>query len=257
VTDNYPFQTPTPDIQNKVSLDKLRILLWDIDGTLMRSVRHGEYKKYFAPAMRKVYGSCGKLDSLKVSGMTDTQIMYESLRDEGFMPEQIFAEKENLLKIFKEEMSGFVAANADSYVVLEGVREILAETDKNPRFINSLLTGNLSVAAEIKLKSVGLWHYFENSINAFGEISHERKDLAIETGKLFNEFYKFDFKSEQFIVIGDTPNDIAAARAFGAKCVAVATGKNHPREELLLYQPDIIVDDLADTQKIIEIFQTP
>ena len=99
--DNYPIQTPTPNIRNRVSLDKLRILLWDIDGTLMRSVRHGEYKKYFAPAMEKVYGSCGKLDSLKVSGMTDTQIMYESLRDEGFTPEQIFDEKENLLKIFQ------------------------------------------------------------------------------------------------------------------------------------------------------------
>lgn len=254
--DNYPIQIPTPAIQNKVSFDKLRILLWDIDGTLMRSVRHGEYKKYFAPAMKKVYGSAGILEELKVSGMTDTQIMYESLRDEGFTPEQIFAEKENLLEIFKEEMSSFVAANADSYVVLEGVREILAETDKNPQFINSLLTGNLSVAAGIKLKSVGLWHYFENSINAFGEISHERKDLAIEIGKLFGEFYKFEFNPEQFIVIGDTPNDIAAARAFGAKCVAVATGKNHPREELMPYQPDVIVDDLADTRKIIEIFQT-
>ena len=252
--DNNSIQTP--DIQNKISFDKLRILLWDIDGTLMRSVRHGEYKKYFAPAMKKVYGSCGKLDSLKVSGMTDTQIMYESLCDEGFTPEQIFAAKENLLKIFKKEMSDFVAVNPDSYIALEGAREILAETNENHRFINSLLTGNLSVAAEIKLKSVGLWHYFENSINAFGEISHERKDLAMEIGKLFNEFYKFDFKPEQFIVIGDTPNDIACARAFGAKSVAVATGKNHPRQDLLKYQPDIIVDDLSDTEKIIEIFQT-
>lgn len=221
----------------------------------MRSAQHGEYKKYFAPTMEKVYGSCGKLDSLKVSGMTDTQIMYESLREEGFTPGQIFAEKENLLKIFKEEMARFVAANADSYIILEGAREILAETDKNPRFINSLLTGNLSVAAEIKLKSVGLWNYFENSINAFGEISHERKDLAIETGKLFNEFYKFDFKPIQFIIIGDTPNDIAAARAFGAKCVAVATGRNHPPEELLKYQPDVLLKDLRDTEKLLHVLE--
>ncbi len=248
--------TRTPKIQNKISLEKIRILLWDIDGTLMRSAKYGEYKKYFAPAMEKVYGSCGRLDSLKVSGMTDTQIIYEALRDEGFTPDRIFAEKENLLKIFKEEMARFVAANAGCYTVLEGAREILGETDKAARFINSLLTGNLSVAAEIKLKSVGLWHYFENSINAFGEISHDRRDLAIEAGKLFNEFYRFDFQPEQFIVIGDTPNDIAAARAFGAKCVAVATGRNHPREELTRYQPDVIVDDLTDTRKIVEIFHT-
>ena len=248
--------TQSPDLENKVSLEKIRILLWDIDGTLMRSARYGEYKKYFAPAMEKVYGSCGRLERIMPSGMTDTQIIYESLRDEGFTPEQIFAEKENLLKIFKEEMARFVAANNDCYIVLEGVPEILAETDKNPLFINSLLTGNLSVAAEIKLKSVKLWQYFENSINAFGEISHDRRDLAIESGRLFNELYQFDFRPEQFIVIGDTPNDIAAARAFGAKCAVVATGKKHPREELISYQPDIIVDDLADTRKIVRIFHT-
>lgn len=247
--------TQTPDIQNKAALEKIRILLWDIDGTLMRSTKHGEFTKYFAPAMQRVYGSCGNLDSLKVSGMTDTQIMYESLRHEGFTPEQIFAEKENLLKIFKEEMSRFFAANSGCHIVLEGVPEILAETDKSARFINSLLTGNLSVAAEIKLKSVGIWHYFEHSINAFGEISHDRKDLAFEAGRLFNEFYNFDFNPAQFIVIGDTPNDIAAARAFGAKCVAVATGKNHPPEKLFECLPDVLLEDLRDTEKVLSVLE--
>lgn len=246
----------TPDLQNEDSFHQTRILLWDIDGTLMRSARHGEYKKYFAPAMKKVYGSSGRLDALAVSGMTDTQIMYEALRDEGFTPERIFAEKEKLLEIFKAEMTRFVASNSNGYIVLEGVREILAETDENPLFINSLLTGNLSVAAEIKLKAVRLWHYFADSINAFGEISHDRRDLALEAGRLCRKFYRFDFRPEQFVIIGDTPNDIAAARAAGAKCVAVATGKNHPREELSGYQPDVLVDNLSDTRKIFEILQT-
>lgn len=241
---------------NRVSLENLRILLWDIDGTLMRSKVQGSYKKYFAATMTEIFGSAGSLEKIIPSGMTDTQIMYEALRDEGFTPERIFAEKEKLLKIFREEMSRFVAANADGYIVLEGVREILAKTDGNLLFINSLLTGNLSVAAEIKLKTVGLWHYFAGSINAFGEISHDRRDLALEAGRLFREFYRFDFRPEQFVVIGDTPNDIAAARASGAKCLAVATGKNHPREELSAYQPDVIVDDLADTRTIFEILQT-
>lgn len=232
-----------------------RIILWDVDGTLMRSVRHGEYKKYFAPTMKRVFGSCGKLEELQVSGMTDTQIIYEALREEGFTPAKILREKENLLKIFEEEMSRFLESATESFYALKGVRELLAETDQKGHFTNALLTGNLSVAAKIKLKTVELWRFFENSINSFGEISHDRRDLVKEAGKAFNHFYHYVFKPEQFIIIGDTPNDISAARSFGAKCVAVATGKNHSREALLKHKPDIVVDDLADTPRILEILQ--
>ena len=240
----------------KSKIQKLRILLWDIDGTLMRSTVQGGYKKYFTATMRKVYGSAGKLDDLIPSGMTDTQIMYEALRGDGFTPEQIFARKAELLEVFQTEMKRVLADNGEPYETLRGVREILAETDANPRFTNALLTGNLSVAAEIKLTSVGLWHYFENAPNAFGEISHRRDDLAIEAGKLFNAHYDFEFSPQQFIVIGDTPNDIACARAFGAKVVAVATGRNQSSEKLLENNPDYLLDDLSDTQKVLQILET-
>jgi phosphoglycolate phosphatase-like HAD superfamily hydrolase len=233
--------------------ENLKILLWDIDGTLMRSTVQGAYKEYFSRAMRKVYGSSGKLDSIQASGMTDTQIMYEALRDEGFTPERIFAMKENLLEIFRVEMASVLEKNGEPYEVLGGVPEILAETEKNVRYVNALLTGNLSVAAEIKLKSVKLWHYFENAPNAFGEISHDRRHLAAEAGKLFNEFYRFDFPPEQFVVIGDTPNDIACARAFGAKAVAVATGRNISKEELIKCKPDFLFDDLKNTSEVLEV----
>ena len=195
----------------------LKILLWDIDGTLMRSTVQGGYKKYFAATMFKVFGSAGTLDEIIPSGMTDMQIMFEALKSEGFKSEQIFERKNEILKVFKAEMTKVLSENGEPYEMLSGAKEILTETAKKPNFINALLTGNLSVAAEIKLRSVDLWQFFENAPNAFGEISHERKDLAIEAGKLFNENYDFDFSPEQFIVIGDTPNDILCARHFGAK----------------------------------------
>ena len=151
-------------------------------------------------------------------------------------------------------MSKVLAENGEPYEVLSGAKEILSETVKMPNFVNALLTGNLSVAAEIKLRAVGLWQFFENAPNAFGEISHERKDLAVEAGNLFVRKYDFDFSPEQFIVIGDTPNDILCARHFGAKCVAVLTGRNQTRENLQIENPDIVIDDLADTKKLLHIF---
>ncbi len=235
-------------------LSSVKILLWDIDGTLMRSTVRGGYKEYFSATMEKVFGSAGNLDKITPSGMTDTQIMFEALRDDGITTEKIFAEKENILNVFKVEMSAVLEKNGEPFEILSGAREILEETDKNPNFINALLTGNLSVAAEIKMKSVGLWQYFEKSPNAFGEVSHNRNDLALEAGKLFGEKYDFEFDPQQFIVIGDTPNDILCARHFGAKCVAVLTGKNQTREKLESENPEMVVDDLTDTKNILEIF---
>lgn len=235
-------------------LDKLKILLWDIDGTLMRSTVQGGYKKYFSATMRKVFGSSGTLDDIIPSGMTDTQIMFESLKNEGFTSEKIFERKEDILKTFKAEMTKVLSEKGEPYEVLNGAKKILTETDKEANFINALLTGNLSVAAEIKLRSVGLWHFFENAPNAFGEISHERKDLAVEAGKLFNEAYDYEFSPGQFIVIGDTPNDVLCAKHFGAKCIAVLTGRNQTEESLSKENPEVLIDDLSDTKKLLDIF---
>jgi phosphoglycolate phosphatase-like HAD superfamily hydrolase len=248
--------SPQPNAgKTTVEPENLKILLWDIDGTLMRSTVKGAYREYFARTMEKVFGGAGKLNEIMPSGMTDTQIIYESLREEGFTPERIFAKKEILLEIFKSEMLAALEKGGEPYEVLSGVRKILDETAKNPRFVNALLTGNLSVAAEIKLKSVGLWHYFENAPNVFGETSHDRRHLAAAAGRLFGDFYKFDFKPEQFIVIGDTPNDIACARAFNARAVIVATGRNHSPQELAAFEPDVLLEDLRDTKKVLEVLE--
>ena len=254
--DNFDVSNETSANFPALPLDKIRILLWDIDGTLMRSTVQGGYMKYFAATMKKVFGSAGTLEEIVPSGMTDTQIMFESLRNEGFASEQIFENKDNLLEIFKQEMTKVLADGGEPYEILPGAKEILAETDKSPKFFNALLTGNLSVAAEIKLSSVGLWRYFQNAPNAFGEISHQRNDLAVEAGKLFNERYNFDFSPEQFIVIGDTPNDIACARHFGAKVIAVATGRNQSVEKLLSCNPDAALKDLIDTSKVLHLLET-
>lgn len=249
--DAQKIQNPQPATRNQT----LRILLWDIDGTLMRSTLQGGYRKYFAATMERVFGSAGSLAEIVPSGMTDTQIMFEALRGEGFTAAQIFARKETLLEVFKAEMTRVLAQNGEPYETLAGAREILTATAQDPGFINALLTGNLSVAAEIKLRSVGLWDYFAGAPNAFGEISHERKDLAHEAGRLFNQRFDFEFSPQQFIVIGDTPNDISCARAFGAKAVAVATGRNQSREKLLAHEPDALLDDLRDTAKVLKVLE--
>ena len=245
-----------PPNNSNIQAENLRILLWDIDGTLMRSTRPGSFKEYFTPVMQRVFGTPGNLQNLKVSGMTDTQIIYESLKDEGFTPEQIIEAKEELLPVFKEEMTKKLGQTSTPYEMFQGVREILEATSASPNYLNCLLTGNFSVAAKIKLSYLDLWKYFENSPNFFGEISHDRRELGKDAVKMVSLFLEKEVIARQFIVIGDTPNDIAAARAFGAKIVSVATGRNHPKEELLKSEPDSVLENLLDTVEVLKVFNS-
>ncbi len=252
--DGAPILSKIQNLKSKIAA--ARVILWDIDGTLMHSTRAGAYKEYFIPALKKVYGSAGALNEMQVSGMTDTQIAYEALRGEGFTVADIFARIDDLLDTFHEEMSRVMALADNPYGVFPGVREALAATQEHPLFINSLLTGNLSCAAEIKLRHVDLWKYFADVPHAFGEISHDRRELAKETGKRINEFLGVELKPAQFIVIGDTPNDIDCARAFGAKSIALATGRNHSAEELRAHKPGLVLNDLTNTGGLLRILET-
>ena len=236
---------------------EIRILLWDIDGTLVIAPRGGAYKDYFAPALERAYGSAGKLaEILKVSGMTDLQIAFEVLRHEGITVEELHARKHVFCDFLGEEINRVGTTEKDRFIALPGVREILQATHEHPKFINALLTGNLKPAARFKLDFVNLSRFFDFSLGAFGEESHRREDLPAIAAQSISRFFDYDFAASQFIVIGDTPNDIACARAFGAKAVAVATGRNHPPKTLLPFKPDVLLENLTDTKRVLSVLET-
>src|SRR5919205_1236923 len=82
----------------------LRCLLWDIDGTLLRSSRMDAFKDYTVPMLVGVFGTAGRLPEMTVSGMTDLQIVAEALRDEGFTHEQIRERARELTALYLEEL---------------------------------------------------------------------------------------------------------------------------------------------------------
>src|SRR3954453_10863694 len=86
------------------ALESLRILLWDIDGTLMRSAETGSYKDYFVPMLERVFETSGCLPQMHVSGMTDLQIVIEALRDEGITRQHVDERIDQLRECYMEEM---------------------------------------------------------------------------------------------------------------------------------------------------------
>jgi phosphoglycolate phosphatase-like HAD superfamily hydrolase len=223
----------------------LRVILWDIDGTLLHSRRHGAFRDYMAPAMMRVFGTAGRLDELVVSGMTDLQIFTEALQGEGYTAEQVRARLPELTPLFLEGMER-MAAEGELFQALPGAREALEALEREPRYLNSLLTGNVEPAARLKLRLVGLEDFFRLP-GAFGELSHDRRDLPAVARERVSRHLGLDLNPDQLVVIGDTPNDIACARHFGARAVAVATGRSHTPADLLQYSPDAVLPNLNDT----------
>lgn len=223
----------------------LRVILWDIDGTLLHSRRQGAFKEYMAPAMARVFGTTGRLDEMVVSGMTDLQIFTEALRGEGLTAEQVRGRLPELVALFLEGMER-MAGEVELFEALPGARAALEALERGPRYLNSLLTGNVEPAARLKLRLVGLEGFFRLP-GAFGDLSHDRRDLPAVARERISRHLGRDLSPEQLVVIGDTPNDIACARHFGARAVAVATGRSHTADDLLAYDPDAVLPGLADT----------
>jgi len=230
----------------------LRILLWDIDGTLIHSLRIGAYKEYTIPVLEEVFGTSGRLANMRVSGMTDLQIIAEALRDEGFSHHDIREQIHHLSEKLTAEAKKVTGNGEPFFEVLPGVKETLEVLSNHPRYRSALVTGNIEPMAQLKMELVGLDQFFTLP-GAFGDESHERRDLPERAAKRINTFLQTDLQPKQFIVIGDTPNDIDCAHHFGARAVAVGTGRFYSKDELLACKPDAWLPDLSDPELVLTV----
>ena len=238
---------PHPSSLGSPHPSSLRILLWDIDGTLLRSVRAGSFKDYTIPMLEEVFGTAGRLPEMRVSGMTDLQIIGEALKHEGFTHEHIRERVHELRESYMKAMHKVTGNGEEVFEILPGVREALEAVAQDPRYHSALLTGNIEPAAHLKMKLMGLSDFFELP-GAFGDESHDRRDLPALAADRIRRHLDVDLPSSHFIVIGDTPNDIECAQHFGARVLVVGTGRFYSVEQLLACSPDAFMPDLKDTQ---------
>ena len=229
----------------------MRVLLWDIDGTLIRSVRTGAYKDYTIPVLEEIFGTSGRLAEMQVSGMTDLQIVHEALMHEGFTQEDVMKQVQLLAARLTEEARKITGNGTRFFELLPGVRETLQALYEHPRYESALLTGNIRSMAELKMQLVGLEKFFTLP-GAFGDESHNRRDLPALAAERIRRQLAIALSPGQFIVIGDTPNDIDCARHFGARAVAVGTGRSFVQEEIVRCKPDALLPDLADTRLVLK-----
>ena len=227
-----------------------RVVLFDIDGTLIKAVRRPEYRGRMRGMLEDVFGTCGRISEIDFGGKTDLAIYREALECEGVTPAQIrerLPRMEAMMVALMEEM----ASTGEVFRLCAGVRELLDSLAGDSRFVTSLLTGNVERLAEAKLRVAGIYHYFQ-SRGAFGSDAEERDHLpAIAAGRI-NGHLGLTIAPERFVIVGDTPRDISCARHFGARVVAVASGQ-HTFEQLEAHSPDALLADLGDTESVMKI----
>lgn len=185
-----------------------------------------EHGRALRLALTEVHG-VGDVDATYVSyaGRTDGAIARDLLLAGGIatahIDEGLLAVRDTTSRQYAElcppDLSHFVAA---------GIPELLAELAALPeRFRLSLLTGNFESVARLKLERAGLGSYFEPGQGAFGSDHEEREELpAVARARAGAADGAPPWPRERTLIIGDTPRDIAAARADGIRCIAVATG---------------------------------
>jgi phosphoglycolate phosphatase len=219
-----------------------RLLLWDIDATLISTAGAGD--KALKQIVARRWGVEDDFHDIEIAGRTDIAIA-RSILEKYCVPltdENVREFLDEYLMRLERELPQLDGR------VLPGVAEILERLHPNPDRVLALLTGNLRRGAELKLSRYGLWHYFD--FGAFADDHHDRNELGAFARRRAQEEHGHDFEVAAIDVIGDTGHDIACGKIFGARTIAVATG-TWTREQLAAHNPDFLFDDLADVEHVI------
>lgn len=212
------------------------LVLFDIDGTLIR--RAGpHHRQALVDAVRRVTGLETTTDGVPVHGMLDRDILSQMMRNAGASVSSIAKAMPDLVE---RAQSLYIRRCPDlQRKTCPGVRRLLYNLTRRGIPL-ALVTGNLTRIGWKKMERAGLKSYFR--FGAFAEMARDRSALArIAIRQARGSGWIAD--DALISLIGDAPSDILAAKANGARSIAVHTGIS-TREELLAHSPDVLLEDL-------------
>ena len=216
------------------------LLLFDIDGTLLLKATAAHVAAVLE-ALRDVYGVSDP-SKVEAAGRTDYEIARNVCLLDGVTAARFDAGREDFriacvaayARLCPDDLSEFVAPGVPD------VLDALAKRDDNRL---ALLTGNLEPIARLKIGRAGLGHFFEPGQGGFGSDHEDRTELPAIARRRAGHYPR-----AKTVVTGDTPRDIACARADGVRCIAIATG---PFKASELRDADTVLETAHDLLEVL------
>ena len=228
---------------NPATLMLRYLVLFDIDGTLVWS--DGAGKAAMGAALQQVYGTQGNLDSLRLHGQTDRQIVYSVLKPEGFPTTAIDARFDQFCNLMTAELAARLPQH--NLRPCDGGLALVKELGKRHDVMIGLVTGNFEQTAFLKLEAAG-YRASDFRVGAYGSEHANRADLPPQAVERARAISGHRFVGNKIVIVGDTPDDISCGQSVAARSVAVATGM-YSVEQLRAYNPDGLLPDLSDTHQ--------
>jgi phosphoglycolate phosphatase len=218
------------------------LVLWDVDYTLLSA--DGLGTRLYEVVFRELYGR-GLPAVAPKAGRTDRAIIADTLALAG-------------LPASRAQVDAFLAALARTVAdgsVRAQVRPMAGASDAiaalaSPGIRQSVLTGNIRPLAALKLGLAGLGDHLDLDAGAYGDAHEVRAELVTVARSAAGERYRADFSGWSTVLVGDTPSDVEAALATGARAVAVATG-SYSAAELTAAGAHALLPDLTDTALVL------
>jgi len=215
----------------------VRFVLFDVDGTLVHT--GGAGIRAFAKTFATEFNARDGVEKISFAGRTDVNLVREF-----FSLHRIAATPENFRRFFDNYVFWLdqTVAQSNSGTCRGALKFIdgLLSLPNPP--VLGLLTGNIRLGAEIKLRRYNLWDVFETG--AFADDGEDRNQIAVAARERGSRVLGRPLRGAEILVVGDTPHDIRCGQFIGARTLAVATG-GAKLDELKKHQPDWAVEDLT------------
>jgi phosphoglycolate phosphatase len=224
------------------------LVLWDVDYTLVDA--HGVGRHLYDAAFTQLYGRelPAVAAAADMAGRTDHAIALDVLELAGV------PDPRGQVEVFEATLAslapGVAGLVAETAMALPGAHAALSALAGVPGVVQSVLTGNIRQVAEAKLAPLGLIRHLDLEIGAYGNEHEVRAELVPLARSRAAASYDADFGGEATVLVGDTPLDVAAALANGARAVGAATGQ-FPASELEAAGASTVLADLTCTAEVV------
>ncbi len=220
------------------------LVLWDVDYTLLYAAGLGNrlyravFKDMFGRDLAMVAPKAGRtdrailLDTLALAGVTEPRAHVDDFL--AALGRRVAA-LDGSVQVDVRALPG--AAAAVAALAAAGLRQ-------------SVLTGNIRPLAALKLAAAGLGEHLDLDVGAYGDVHEVRAELVPVARQAARETYGADFSGLSTVLVGDTPLDVAAALATGARAVGVATG-SFSAAELAAAGAHVVLPGLTDASLVL------